>query len=134
MGYVALYWFIIIVINTFLGIVWGYATKTIVNNKGYSDNWFWWGFFFGIIALLVALTKPDINQNVRSSGYSSIKYDTWTCPACSRVNQSYVITCECGAVKANTSNSFKVATAQESVPSISSADEKKKLFKNKRSS
>ncbi len=41
------------------GIIWGWAVKKIVENKGYNENWFWWGFFFGILALLVALTKPD---------------------------------------------------------------------------
>lgn len=49
----------------FIGIncVWGWAVKKIVENKGYRENWFWWGFFFGIIALLVALTKPDKNTH-----------------------------------------------------------------------
>ena len=41
------------------GVVWGYATKAVINNKGYDDNWFWWGFFFGFIALIVAATKPE---------------------------------------------------------------------------
>ena len=42
------------------GIIWGWAVKKIVENKGYNENWFWWGFFFGILALLMALTKPDM--------------------------------------------------------------------------
>ena len=41
------------------GVVWGYATKAVINNKGYDDNWLWWGFFFGFIALIVAATKPE---------------------------------------------------------------------------
>ena len=41
------------------GVVWGYATKAVINNKGYDDNWFWWGFFFGFIALIVAVAKPE---------------------------------------------------------------------------
>ncbi len=41
------------------GVVWGYATKVVINNKGYDDNWFWWGFFFGFIALIVAVAKPE---------------------------------------------------------------------------
>ena len=44
------------------GVVWGYATKAVINNKGYDDNWFWWGFFFGFIALIVALTKPEYKK------------------------------------------------------------------------
>lgn len=23
------------------GVVWGYATKAVINNKGYDENWFW---------------------------------------------------------------------------------------------
>lgn len=41
------------------GVIWGYATKAVINNKGYDDNWFWWGFFFGFIALIVAVAKPE---------------------------------------------------------------------------
>lgn len=41
------------------GLIWGFATKKVIENKGYTENWFWWGFFFGFIALIVALTKPD---------------------------------------------------------------------------
>lgn len=41
------------------GVVWGYATKAVIKNKGYDDNWFWWGFFFGFIALIVAVAKPE---------------------------------------------------------------------------
>ena len=44
------------------GIIWGFATNAIIHNKGYDENWFWWGFFFSIIAVIVAATKPE-NQN-----------------------------------------------------------------------
>ena len=49
--------YIILVIG--MGVVWGYATNTIIHNKGYSENWFWWGFFFGLIAVIVAACKPQ---------------------------------------------------------------------------
>lgn len=41
------------------GSIFGFATNAIIRNKGYQENWFWWGFFFGIIAMLVALSKPE---------------------------------------------------------------------------
>ena len=41
----------------------GFATKKVIENKGYRENWFWWGFFFGLIALIVALTKPERFRN-----------------------------------------------------------------------
>ena len=30
----------------------------MINNKGYKENWFFWGFIFGFIALIVACAKP----------------------------------------------------------------------------
>ena len=47
-------YFVIYIIN---GIIWGIATQLAIENKGYREKWFWWGFFFGIIAFLVAMTK-----------------------------------------------------------------------------
>lgn len=32
------------------GIIWGIVCNKVIENKGYNDNWFWWGFFFGIFA------------------------------------------------------------------------------------
>lgn len=43
------------------GIIWGIVVEKIIENKGYKENWFWWGFLFGILALLVALSKKDKN-------------------------------------------------------------------------
>lgn len=34
------------------GIVWGFATKAVIKNKGYEENWFWWGFFLVLLLLL----------------------------------------------------------------------------------
>ena len=49
--------FIYIVAVIAWALIWGFATRTVIYNKGYSDNWFWWGFFFGFIAFIVALSK-----------------------------------------------------------------------------
>ncbi len=56
-------WLIWTIGYVFWGVVWGYTTKKVIENKGYSENWFWWGFFFGVIALIVAISKPDLRQN-----------------------------------------------------------------------
>lgn len=53
---------IYVIIIVAIACVFGFATKKIIENKGYSENWFWWGFFFWLIAVLVALSKPDINN------------------------------------------------------------------------
>lgn len=44
-------------------IVWGVVVNKVIENKGYQENWFWWGFFFGIFALIVAVTKQNIPQS-----------------------------------------------------------------------
>ena len=100
------------------GIIWGVVCNAVIKNKGYNANWFWWGFFFGIFAFLVAVTKPNSlqsqnyssNVNGYMSGVSSqyeneryertvLSQDGWKCPVCNRVNSSYVTTCLCGTAK-----------------------------------
>ena len=51
--------FLAIAVIIVQGIIFGIATNAIISNKGYDENWFWWGFFFGLIAMLVALSKPE---------------------------------------------------------------------------
>ena len=107
------------------GIIFGFATKTIIANKGYDDNWFWWGFFFGLIALIVACARPqNIDYSYFNSqpsqptytGYQSsygsnlrnaadmvhneqvLAAGGWKC-SCGRVNASYVSSCSCGKSK-----------------------------------
>lgn len=115
---------IYIVVYCIYASVWGFAVQKIVENKGYHENWFWWGFFFGILALLVALTKPD--RSMQGRYYQSDSYlndmepvhgsyrefrgtgnmgrisdvpDGWRCPRCDTVNAGYVGTCRCGCEK-----------------------------------
>ncbi len=55
--------FVFLIVYIIQGSIFGFATKKIIENKGYSENWFWWGFFFGFIAMLVALAKPELYYN-----------------------------------------------------------------------
>lgn len=119
------------------GLIWGFATRAVISNKGYEENWFWWGFFFGIIAFLVALTKAD-NKPITTYSYSDrasytsarpgnnssatsysadrtsyiepiVKTEgTWKCAKCSRYNSS--ILCQCGMLKGDND---KLVKAQE---------------------
>ena len=51
-----------ILVGTIIGgIIWGVVVNKVIENKGYEENWFWWGFFFGIFALIIALTKQSVN-------------------------------------------------------------------------
>ena len=63
--------FLGVVVN---GCIWGFVTNKVLETRGYDDNWFWWGFFFGMIAVLVAASKPIVqeNSNATSSGVDEI--------------------------------------------------------------
>lgn len=89
------------------GCIFGFATQTVIDNKGYYENWFWWGFFFGLIPLIVAIAKP---QNTYRSPYRGgglyqsaddlykkqmLAEGGWKC-ACGKVQAAYVSTCSCG--------------------------------------
>ncbi|MCD8390926.1 MAG: SHOCT domain-containing protein, partial [Firmicutes bacterium] len=85
---------------------WGCAVNTVIKNKGYKENWFWWGFFFGIIALIVACTRPNLSERrIYQEQYNAyrdnktIKTGGWKCPHCGSLNASYVGTCGCGREK-----------------------------------
>ncbi len=104
--------------------IWGYAVYSIVQNKGYDENWFWWGFFFGILALLFALAKEDVSWYYRESGsrLSAIAAEAadertlasggWVCSDCGKVQPSYTGTCGCGNTK-NRSKAKKEAAEQK---------------------
>lgn len=117
---------IAIIIWLISSIIWGFATQTIVENKGYYENWFWWGFFFGIIAVLVALSKPQSHAYdagnvdrltyvadtymIERNGQQDSKVVTsgkWKCHFCNRINESYTGTCVCGRSKSDTENFAK---------------------------
>ena len=120
-------------------IICGFATKIVIENKGYDDNWFWWGFFFGLIAVLVACTKPKIGYSSYSSQPSQpthTSYQTsygsnlsnaadkvhneqilaaggWKC-SCGRVHASYVSSCSCGKSKSEVKDAeFKKKQEEE---------------------
>ncbi len=111
--------FLYLILIVFWGVIWGIATYKVIENKGYSDNWFWWGFFFGFIALIVALTKPDANQYAvpaapEESGIDQkmLNNGGWKC-LCGRVNPSYTGTCACGKSKQEVLKVQQKAKAEE---------------------
>lgn len=87
------------------GIVWAYATRAVSRNKGYDDNAFLWGFFFGIIAFIVYLAKPEVPKpkesiivKKESTIVNDYKPGHWKC-RCGRSNPSYMTDCVCGRSK-----------------------------------
>lgn len=114
-GYRVMLYIIIMIIY---GIIWGVVCDKVVSNKGYNESWFWWGFFFGIFAFLVAVTKPTVSNtqyvSTRSDSRlsqiandvtrerrmeSRLGADQWYCGKCGRNNPKYLTTCVCGQPK-----------------------------------
>lgn len=58
-------YFIIIIVQA---VIFGFATRTVIENKGYDEDWFFWGFLFGFIALIVACARP---QNIDYTSFDS---------------------------------------------------------------
>lgn len=107
--------------NLIVSVIFGYATQQVNRQKGYSSNWFWWGFFFGIIAFVIACARPETAYYPESDddyeeeepeyyGYirrtSSMPAEKtvqpqklpggrWLC-RCGRENAPYVSSCSCG--------------------------------------
>ena len=44
------------------GLIWGFVAQIISENKGYEDGFFW-GFFLGIMGIIVVACKPDNNSS-----------------------------------------------------------------------
>lgn len=94
------------------GIIWGCATNAVIHNKGYEENWFFWGFLFGFIPLIVACAKPENKKEppVYNPVYAKAALETeqkkilanggWTC-ICGEVNTQIISTCKCGRTKSS---------------------------------
>ncbi len=98
------------IFGTLFCILWGVVTREILYNKGYSDNWFWWGFFFGIFALLVAFSKPQVDKSIAEKEAREkneqlekklLNSGGWKCKKCGKIHPSYTGTCGCGVTKEN---------------------------------
>lgn len=106
-----------LIVAVAFGILWGKVTQNIIYNKGYENNWFWWGFWFGVFAVIVACTKPQLppptysNPNFYSSprapsprpslstaNTKPLSRDDWQC-SCGRSHPPFVTSCVCGKSK-----------------------------------
>ena len=111
-----LQFFLTIIVSVLIGCLWGAATFTINQNKGYYENGFWWGFWLGWIGLVIVLCKQDINRYSYNYTPTTKESDTpsdkphpaiaaqpvpdggWRCE-CGRAHAAYVISCACGRSK-----------------------------------
>lgn len=93
-------------------IIWGCAARAIVVNKGYDDEstkYFWLGFFFAFIAVIVAACRPQYQRGDYSQSQLSLlsreaeehkilSNGGWKCD-CGRLNYNYCTSCACGRNK-----------------------------------
>lgn len=110
---------IVVLVYIIQGCIFGFATQKIIENKGHKENWFWWGFFFGFVALLVALSKPQLHNSALGEqgllrGIAEevaenrlMREGGWECAFCHRKNEKVVTTCICGKSKDDTSEKIR---------------------------
>ena len=133
------------------GVIWGIVCNKVLENKGYSVNWFWWGFFFGFLAVIVAATKPQVHysemekyvdtqygsalssvaEEIRAKEY--LKEGGWKCNSCGTVNPHYKDRCHCGRTKESNNNDtvtkVTTQTSSEQVVDTKAESEKIELIK-----
>lgn len=111
-----------ILIWCILGCIFGKAVNRVIENKGRTEDWFWWGFFFGQWALLAAWLLPKVDvyinedENYFGSDESVVAHNDaygnteapkkmisaaeiskgWRCPVCGEMNAGYAGICSCG--------------------------------------
>lgn len=114
------------VISIIIRCLWGAASYAINSNKGYYNNGFWWGFWLGLIGVIVVLCKPDARtQYYETYGYPSqygnkIPEGGWKC-TCGTIHSSYVTSCSCGKSKREVLNPTPAPKPQ---PSSAAAEDK----------
>ena len=126
------------------GILFGLLTNYLAKNKGY-DSGFWWGFFLGVIGLIVVGFRRDISQQQQSVNPTSNGYlnrimtenaekrlsDQWICLHCSAKNppslnycfncrrgkeENVKWTCSCGAINKMTNTKCWVCERAKGAP------------------
>ena len=108
-----IYIFISFLVNIGISCVLGAATKKINESKGYFGG-FAWGFWLGVIGLLVVLCRSEalytptesIIVSTEQVNYEPAPQGGWTC-TCGRGNAQYVSTCVCGINKRDALTSAK---------------------------
>lgn len=87
------------------GFVFGFVCNAILKDKGYGTDenpnyGFWWGFFLGVLGLVVCCCKQrlekDIDNKEKNEAKQKVEDDYWICPQCSsRINICFS-ECSCG--------------------------------------
>lgn len=93
------------------GFVFGFVCNAILKDKGYGTDenpnyGFWWGFFLGVLGLVVCCCKQRIETNTNDKKniegiQTTISQDLldkgfWICPKCQKLYSQYAHSCDCG--------------------------------------
>lgn len=84
-----------------LGVIMGKLTNKVLHYKGYySEDWFWLGFFFSPIPILIAAFKPKVDLETREQQRkigeeALLKNNGWRCKKCGTVNVESARACSC---------------------------------------
>ena len=62
MDYIVAYWIAFAIVTLIHSIIFGFVTRKISDNKGYEGG-FGWGFWLGVIGIIVVACRPDRNYN-----------------------------------------------------------------------
>ena len=90
------------------GLIFGLAAQQIAEGKGYSTG-FAWGFWLGLIGLLVVLFKPNISAAYETPRYApsaapAPSANEWVCVCGSRNHESLTYCTRCGRDRSYTDN------------------------------
>ncbi len=121
---------IAILIFIIRGIIYGKATNKVLLYRGYVyDDWFIVGFFFGLVPLLVAMSRPDNNANyikmIKSQKVETVTNATsWKCKKCKKINPAYTGTCSCGNTREENDAPLKALQERREAEARALANEK----------
>lgn len=123
-SYMTTYFIIGVIVSVIMGCIWGAVTAAINEHKGY-DGGFAWGFFLGLIGVIVVASRapyvrpqPVYKPMTITSG--------WVC-TCGRTHDNYVSSCVCGNTKRDALQGKKTEQNPES-SKINTLKEYKKLL------
>ena len=125
----------ILIFSIIGGLIWGFIAKAIMDNKGYENHgYFWWGFFFGLIPVIIAACKPTCysQQSIThpafspssvytSSNAANLAGCSWKC-ICGQTNANYIGTCSCGRSRRDVERCLAEPKERETVAALSNKE------------
>lgn len=145
---------ILIVSYLIVGVICGFICKAIASSRN-MDGGFWWGFWLGIIGIIIVAVRPNDSRPTYSSSNSSpglsivnnsnsparsinhssyynnmmsdsIPQNGWRCTQCGKPHYDYETSCSCGKSKFDVSDILKEKTEEQ--PKGESTEKKQSSF------